>query len=206
MFGENLKYLRAKHNMEQSELAEKLGRKSSSSISEWEKGKYTPKMKVLNEIAKVFKVSIEDLMERDLSKAAPQTIPAMTIPVVSQISAGEPLYSEENIIEYSYAPSNIIKDNADYFYLKVTGDSMNKQFSEGDLLLIEKDAPIENGQIGIVQFNGYEATVKRVRYDENKVYLIPESTNPDHLPRVYNANDDVHFIGRVIMASSTKLF
>lgn len=53
--------------MEQMELAEKLGRKSSSSISEWEKGKYTPKIKVLNEIAKIFNIEIDDLMNVDLS-------------------------------------------------------------------------------------------------------------------------------------------
>lgn len=45
MFAENLKFLREKYNIDQQELAEKLGRKSSSSISEWEKGKYTPKLK-----------------------------------------------------------------------------------------------------------------------------------------------------------------
>ncbi|MBZ0323652.1 helix-turn-helix domain-containing protein [Enterococcus casseliflavus] len=67
MFAKNLKYLREKHNMEQIELAEKLGRKSSSSISEWEKGKYTPKLKVLNEISKIFKIDIDDLMNVDLS-------------------------------------------------------------------------------------------------------------------------------------------
>lgn len=67
MFAKNLKYLREKYNMEQIELAEKLGRKSSSSISEWEKGKYTPKLKVLNEISKIFKIDIDDLMNVDLS-------------------------------------------------------------------------------------------------------------------------------------------
>lgn len=67
MFAKNLKYLREKHNMEQIELAEKLSRKSSSSISEWEKGKYTPKLKVLNEISKIFKIDIDDLMNVDLS-------------------------------------------------------------------------------------------------------------------------------------------
>lgn len=42
MFSDNLKYLREKNNMDQIELATKLGRKSTSSISEWEKGKYQP--------------------------------------------------------------------------------------------------------------------------------------------------------------------
>lgn len=67
MFSQNLKYLRDKHDMEQIDLAQKLGRKSASSISEWEKGKYTPKLKTLSEIASIFKVSIDDLMDEDLS-------------------------------------------------------------------------------------------------------------------------------------------
>ena len=44
-----------------------LGRKSSSSISEWEKGKYTPKAGVLNDIAKIFGVSLSKLMSTDLT-------------------------------------------------------------------------------------------------------------------------------------------
>ncbi|KKD23356.1 repressor [Staphylococcus cohnii subsp. cohnii] len=67
MFSQNLKYLRNKHDMEQIDLAHKLGRKSASSISEWEKGKYTPKMKTLKEISDIFNVSINDLMSIDLS-------------------------------------------------------------------------------------------------------------------------------------------
>ncbi|WMB27794.1 helix-turn-helix domain-containing protein [Streptococcus didelphis] len=66
-FASNLKYLRMKNKMEQLELANYLGRKSASSISEWEKGKYTPKSGLLSEIAGLFKVSLTDLMERDLS-------------------------------------------------------------------------------------------------------------------------------------------
>ena len=77
MFSQNLKYLREKKGMEQLDLAKALGRKSASSISEWEKGKYTPKMKTLNEISKLFNVNIDDLMTKDLYiDQNPQTIAA----------------------------------------------------------------------------------------------------------------------------------
>ena len=66
-FGKNLKYLREKSGMEQIELAKRLGKKSSSSISEWEKGVYTPKSGVLSDIAKIFRVNLHDLMNEDLS-------------------------------------------------------------------------------------------------------------------------------------------
>ena len=66
-FATNLKFLRQKHGLEQIDLATRLGRKSSSSISEWEKGKYTPKAGVLNDIAKIFGVSLSKLMSTDLT-------------------------------------------------------------------------------------------------------------------------------------------
>lgn len=67
LFAENLKFLRSKNGMEQLDLAKRLGRKSSSSISEWEKGKYTPKAGVLNDIARIFNVSLSELMSTDIA-------------------------------------------------------------------------------------------------------------------------------------------
>lgn len=67
-FASNLKLLHQKYKMEQIDLANRLGRKSSSSVSEWEKGKYTPKAGVLNDIAKIFNISLSELMTKDLSK------------------------------------------------------------------------------------------------------------------------------------------
>ena len=52
--------------MDQQELADKLGRKSTSTISEWEKGKYTPKAGTLSDIAHIFNVKIDDLMSSNL--------------------------------------------------------------------------------------------------------------------------------------------
>lgn len=205
MFGKNLKYLRSKNGMEQIDLAHRLGRKSSSSISEWEKGRYTPKMGVLHEIAKIFNVSIDDLMEKDLSTPEENScINADQVPVLAEISAGTPLYAEQNLLGYSYIPSFLNRAGKELFYLKVSGDSMDREFKEGDLVLVEKDSTIENGQIGVVLVNGCQATVKRVKYDTEKVYLIPESTNNSHLPQVYTADDEISFIGRVI--SSQKFY
>ena len=71
-FASNLKFLRQKNGLEQIDLATRLGRKSSSSISEWEKGKYTPKAGVLNDIANIFGVSLSKLMSTDLSNPSAQ--------------------------------------------------------------------------------------------------------------------------------------
>lgn len=206
MFSKNLKYLRKKYDMEQIDLAKKLGRKSASSISEWEKGKYTPKMKTLSELARLFNVSINDLMEKDLSNTKTQidTLPVTAIPVVAKISAGLPIYTEENIIEYTYIPSQMTKGGKELFGLKVSGDSMDKEFRDGDVVIVEKDAIVENGQIGVVNVNGYNATVKRVRYNDDKIVLLPESNNNDHLPQVYTNDNEIKIVGKVV--SSMKFY
>ncbi|EIQ82639.1 UNVERIFIED_CONTAM: helix-turn-helix transcriptional regulator [Streptococcus canis] len=86
-FASNLKYLRLKKNMEQLELANLLGRKSSSSISEWEKGKYTPKSGLLSDIAAIFDVSLTDLMEEDLTlegRGVPYHLPQRDLVMISE--------------------------------------------------------------------------------------------------------------------------
>lgn len=86
-FASNLKYLRLKNNMEQLELANLLGRKSSSSISEWEKGKYTPKSGLLSDIAVIFDVTLTDLMEKDLtleSKGVTYQLPQRDLVLISE--------------------------------------------------------------------------------------------------------------------------
>ncbi len=105
MFSKNLKYLRQVHDMEQIELAQKLGRKSSSSISEWEKGKYTPKIGILNDIAEIFNVSIFDLMNIDLSVQNPE---------------------KQNDINLIYEQLNKKNQKATYNFAKQKLDEQNK--------------------------------------------------------------------------------
>ena len=53
---------------------------------------------------------------------------------------------------------------------------MDKIFQDGDIVVVEKDSVVENGQLGVVMINGYNATVKRIRYNGDQIILIPEST------------------------------
>lgn len=66
----NIRYLRKKHNWSQEELAEKLGKKSYTTIQKWESGVGTPTFKSLIEMAKVFNVDIDALARADLEAGA----------------------------------------------------------------------------------------------------------------------------------------
>lgn len=215
-----LKEIMRERNLKQVDILEmskpyqnKLGiTMSKSHLSQYVNGKSSPDQKKLYLLAMTLNVDEGWLMgyevdrERNNSDKIEQTldiIPVEQVPVVSSVSAGDPIYSEENIIDYAFVPSTIKKNGKEFFYLIVSGDSMNREFNSGDLVLVEKGAHIENGQIGVVALNGDEATVKRIKYDEDKVYLIPESNNPEHMPKVYTENDDIRFIGKVVSMTRT---
>ncbi len=97
-FASNLKYLRQRNNIEQLELAERLGRKSPSSISEWEKGRYTPKAGVLSDIAKIFNVPLSKLMNEDITKSS-----ITTLDKISHVSSELHPHRQEKVLDFAQA-------------------------------------------------------------------------------------------------------
>jgi SOS-response transcriptional repressors (RecA-mediated autopeptidases) len=128
----------------------------------------------------------------------------ITIPIVGSIRAGNPILAEDNFQGYIPILKSTLKPDSTYFGLKVKGDSMNLEFDEGATLIVEKTPCIENGEIGVIRINGYEATVKKVVLNDEMITLIPMSSNPEHIPHMYNLKtDDVEIIGRVKQAIKT---
>ena len=176
-----------------------------STVRKWETGAIeNMKRDKIVKLAKALRVSPSYIMGIEEEQPQLETLPVKKIPVVSKISAGLPIYSEENLIDYIYFATNKLNSDKEEFGLKVSGDSMDKIFQDGDIVVVEKDSIVENGQLGVVMINGYNATVKRIRYNGDQVILIPESNNTNHYPQVYGKNDKVKIIGRVV--ASQKLF
>lgn len=176
-----------------------------STVRKWETGDIeNMKRDKIVKLAKALRVSPSYIMGIDEEQPQLETLPVKKIPVVSKISAGLPIYSEENLIDYIYFATNKLNSDKEEFGLKVSGDSMDKIFQDGDIVVVEKDSVVENGQLGVVMINGYNATVKRIRYNGDQIILIPESNNQSHYPQVYGKNDEVKIIGRVV--ASQKLF
>jgi len=64
---DNLKKIRKENNLSQEELAEKLG-VSRQSVSKWESGTSYPEMDKLLQIAKIFNVNIDELLNQDIKE------------------------------------------------------------------------------------------------------------------------------------------
>jgi len=103
------------------------------------------------------------------------------LPLVGRVSAGLPVLAEENVEEMIPVPRKMVgwqDDNC--FLLTVRGDSMiNAGIHHGDLVIVRSQPTARDGEI-VVALLGDEATVKRLRYDGPRPYLIPE--NPRYAP------------------------
>jgi len=215
--GDKLKYLRNRNKLTLAELA-KLSNVGQSTINDIETGKAkNPKMDTLSKLANAFKCDVSDFfdievqfvdinMNNELIAESPiiynsVNIDASTIiniPIVGTVRAGLPILATENIEGYQPTLRSSLCSDRDYFYLKVQGDSMDQEFNEGSLLLIEKTPHLENGQIGVILIDGLDATVKKVIQNENMITLIPMSNNSRHIPKMYDViKDEIRIVGRV---------
>lgn len=212
-FQTNLKFLREKKGLEQSELASLLNRKSPSSISEWENGKYTPKVGTISDIAKIFNVDIDDLMTKNLQEPEVEIIGRVETMnpykyVNDPVSAGNP----ENINgqdKYGtiYIPNDFMgkyANNPNIITMKVNGNSMNKIIPDGSLIGILTNIStfdLNNGDI--VVFNDqYKYSVKRFYKIEDKIIFRPDSTEDVFFDKTFDLTETgVEIIGKVVMYS-----
>lgn len=110
MFAKNLKYLRAKRGYDQQTFAGMIHR-SVSTISEWESGKYTPKAGILADIANIFGVKLDDMMNIDLSKNANSKVIDQTVSTMQQLHPARQqkvyTYAEKQLNEQQN-PDNVV--------------------------------------------------------------------------------------------------
>lgn len=72
---QNIKYLRRIYKLSQTELGDQVG-KSKEVISTYERGKIQPSLEVVYEMSKIFSVSMEDMLSKDLDEEGFSPAPA----------------------------------------------------------------------------------------------------------------------------------
>ena len=202
--GERIRALRLQNGLTMEELAQKIGLQKAA-IYKYENGIVVNlKRDVVEKLAQVFGVSPSYIMclEDELPADVVPYAPTHKIPILGRISAGLPLYAEEQVEGYTYTELN---GGAEYFALRVTGDSMTAaRINEGDLLIVRRQETVDNGQVAVVMVDGDEATVKRWHQDGDTITLMPQSYNPKHQPQVYDAKKtSVRVIGLVVKVEIT---
>jgi repressor LexA len=214
MVGKRIKELRKEAGLTQKQLAEKCGI-SQSYLADLEGGRFSPSLQKLSAIANVLGVNPSELIKRgDESRSDPDLnfidliareeiplTPAVKIPVVGIIRAGEPILAVQNIIGYVELPEDLAKDG-EYFGLRVIGDSMNlDRICDGDIVIVRRQSVVNNGEIAVVMVDNENATIKRFYKTDSTITLVPHSSNPEHKPRVIDpSKTNVIVLGKVVRA------
>ncbi|MCR1952742.1 helix-turn-helix domain-containing protein [Clostridium sp. DSM 100503] len=138
-----------------------------------------------------------EIIDLDEYKKSKNNIKCRMIPISGNVSAGDPCYTEEDLIDIIPIPENLLYSSSEYYILYIKGDSMNELFENGELVLVEYTHCISTNDIAIVLVATDETTVKKVKLYEDCITLIPMSTNPIHKPRTLNLKD-VCIQGKVV--------
>ena len=226
---EKLLHLRTSLGLTQEEFGEKLN-VSNQFISQVEVGKRNVGLRFLKKVSETFGVKLMELIgeedkfvitEDDESfimkflktltveeKAQIlktiyriKKIPLREIPVVGYARAGEPLELVEitDPIDVLTLPMNETK-NVSYAVI-VKGDSMkDKGIEDGDILLVDLESSVENGQLVIAVIEN-KVTFKKLKKENGKIFLEPAN---EHYERIeLTPNMDVKLL-KVAMVLSKK--
>lgn len=195
--GEKIKYYREKRGLTQEELAKKL-KTSRQSISRYESGDRATNQDFLFELADIFEVNIDDFFPpRENFVTKVQEI--INIPVLGTITCGEPILAEENIESYREEVADLTPSGT-VFFLETKGDSMVPTIPEGSFVLIRQQEEVENNEIAAVLVNGdTEATLKRVKYQDDTMILMPDNKNYE--PIIVNEDYPARIIGKAVKVS-----
>lgn len=178
-----LKELRKGKGLTQVELAKQIGI-GQSGYSDWERGITRIDSESLAKLSALFSVSVgyilgEDENERESFRR---------VPVLGSVPAGIPIDAIEDIIDWEDLPESMFTGDKEYFALEVKGDSMWPDYLPGDIVIVQRQPCCESGDVCVVYVNGYAATLKQVKVDEDgSVSLIPQ--NPEYPPRTYSPDE-----------------
>lgn len=208
-FARNIKALREDSGLTQVELGKKLETESMT-ISRWERSEIVrPHPKTVEQLCEYFGVTSGDLLSengyyaktRGVSTIAPRPATG-SLPIVGAAHAGDPSPAYELDGGTLDCPEEYCREGN--FFIRINGDSMDRQLVDGTYALIDVHAQVNSGDIALVKVNGDDATVKRVKFMDGIAVLEPDSSNPDHRRRMIDSSDpdspEVRILGKVVYA------
>ena len=102
----------------------------------------------------------------------------LSLPLVGNVAAGEPILAEPNIETIMTLPTELVGDAAS-FILSVHGDSMIEiGINDGDYVVVKQQNVARNGEI-FVSLIEDGATVKRFYKEADHIRLQPENSSLD---------------------------
>ena len=107
------------------------------------------------------------------------------------VSAGTGQYLNDVRVEQIELPVDIDAD----FVIPIKGDSMEPDYHDGDLVFIQTSVDLNDGVIGVFNYNG-DAYIKQLVIDKEQAYL--HSLNPAYNDMPITPETDFRIIGEVV--------
>ena len=210
MISKRIKQLRKQNKWTQQDLANRL-HVGKTTVSNYETGHSDPNIDMINQLSKVFEVSIGNLMDEpnDTVEMLGQAVTMNKYPYIDDyVSAGSPVNIEGmKDVPNIYVPDELLGSYAGskrLFFLKVNGESMNKIIPNGSTIgVISYDSinDLKNGDIVVYSTKEGGYAVKYFYKKEDKLIFRPSSTLDCYYDLVFSIEDNIQIIGKVVIYS-----
>lgn len=201
-FYTRLTQLRKAKGVSQAEIINTLGF-GRNAFTQWKHGAM-PNSSSQKVLADYFGVSVDYLMGRTETPnvSTGNQIAAYISsekrgmrPIVNIASVKNGGVVHQDIIGFAPVADKFDHDN--FFWIQIVGGSMSPKVDDGDLVLIQDDAEIENGCLAIVLVDEEDGVLEQVYMDDEAITL--HSINPYYPDRVFRKDEQsrLRFIGRV---------
>lgn len=173
--------------MKPSDVAKATG-VSTSTLSAWKLGRYSPKQEKLKLIADYLEVNLAWLMGLSDERAFSADDSEVRIPVLGQVRAGDcTTYAEEDVIDTVEISASKAK-TGEFFGLKIKGDSMSPSLMDGDIVIVRKTPTADTGDIVIALVANQNGICKRLIRKQDGITL--KSINTEYGDFTYS-NDEI---------------
>lgn len=202
--GERIKRRRTELKLTQKELANAIKGVSNVAISQWESDTTKPNSENILDLSTVLQCDISWLLRGNgQSNVLPASIGGNKIPLISYVQAGKwsgISYLKESCGDFDYVFTDLdVSENA--FALSIIGDSMEPEFKEEDVIIIDPQVQPVAGEFVVAVNGDYEATFKKYRpleideYGRTQFELIP--LNSDY-PKMSSLKQQISIIGTMV--------
>ncbi len=206
--GEKIKTHRLRKGVSQKKLAEMVGIHPVT-LSRIEKGKLrNPSFEVVSNIASALGIEIEELISDIKTKVGDvddlDRLPVYRVPLINFVQAGE--FHEYSDLDYpnGWADEFVYctEKGPHVFALKIKGSSMEPDFNEGDIVVINPDKQVNHGDSAVVKLlNTGETTIKKVEFFYQGKLILLRPINHSYKPIEIKEEDRdsrIRIIGRVM--------
>lgn len=196
----NIKAFRLQQGLTQAELAAKLG-VDRSSVTQWETGVTTPRMKVITKLSTLFNTTPSVLISDSstLTKlpisGSTATLPLRTLGKVHAGVMDDDAVCDDEEVQ---VPERVVLAYPDAFVLLVEGDCMNHVIPAGSHIVVAPHKEPANGAIVVVRDEAYEAIMRKYYRGSSSLMLSPDSFNDEYEDMIITADEDISLIGVVV--------